>query len=107
MKTQEWRALLRQLRKAFPVATPVIVRKRVKFDCAGTYFDGYRYHVTIRKKQTDTELVDSILHEWGHVLAIEDAYQHDGPWAVKYGKVYQEWCDGFKGKVTNDSASID
>jgi hypothetical protein len=96
MTTSEWRLLLKNLRRRFPVESPVTVRKRQKVDCAVTIFDGKEYRITISSDQPDIGLIDSILHEWAHVRAIEEAYQHNGRWADNYGEIYQSWCDGFK-----------
>jgi hypothetical protein len=65
-------------------------------DCARTHFDGRRFSITINKDQPDVGLVDSILHEYGHCLAIEEAYQHDGRWSIIFGQLYEDWVHHFE-----------
>jgi len=39
--------------------------------------------------------VDTLLHEWAHVLAIEEAYEHRGRWSAFHGEIYDAWARDF------------
>ena len=97
MKTSEWRALIRKLRKHFPVqGTVTVVRYPVNCDCGLTTFDGSNYRIRVNSKQPDAGLVDTLLHEWAHVRAIQQAYRHEGPWGVLYAEIYDAWTRNFE-----------
>jgi len=90
--TREWRRLLAFLRKNYPVSCSVIVsRHPIKKDCGNGYFNGRTFYVHIDSTQSESEQKHSLLHEWAHVRAIDDAYQHKGQWGVIYGDIYQTW----------------
>jgi hypothetical protein len=97
MKTREWRALIRNLRKHFPVSGTVTVRRRpIKRNCGLTTFDGCDYSIRINSNQPRTGQIDTLLHEWAHVLAIEQAYRHEGPWGVLFAEIYSDWTKNFE-----------
>jgi len=97
MKTREWRALIRKLRERFPVQGQVTVRRYpTKKDCGLTTFDGSNYRVRVNSDQPDGGQVDTLLHEWAHVRAIEQAYRHEGPWGVLYAEIYDAWTKDFE-----------
>lgn len=97
MKTCCWRTLIRNLRKHFPVEGKVtIIRRRVKCDCGLTTFNGSSYRIRINSDQPDAGLVDTLLHEWAHVRAIEQAYRHEGPWGLLYAEIYDAWTRDFE-----------
>ena len=96
MKTREWRALIRKLRKRFSVqGTITVLRRKVKCDCGLTTFNGCDYRVRINSDQSDQGQIDTLLHEWAHVCAIEEAYGHRGRWATLHGEIYHAWTKGF------------
>ena len=101
MDTQAWRALIRQLRKNFPVTVPVkVVRRRTTTGSIGlTTFDGREYRIRVKSNQESDSQIDTLLHEWAHVCAIEEAYNHQGRWAGLYGDIYQAWENGFPVKT--------
>ena len=60
MKTSEWRSLIRNLRKHFPVqGTVTVCRRPVKRDCGLTTFDGSNYRVRVNSKQSDQGQIDT------------------------------------------------
>ncbi len=66
--TSKWRSLIRDLRKRFPVESPVrVIRMSVKGDPGLTTFNGRSYRVRIQSNQDWGGQVDAILHEWAHV----------------------------------------
>jgi hypothetical protein len=95
MTTVAFRRLLAYLRKAFPVGCGVNVRRCVRKESASTTFDGRQYRIRINRLQDHRGQVDSLLHEWAHVRAIEQAYQHDGTWGQIFAKIYESWAQDF------------
>ena len=94
--TSKWRSLIRNLRKRFPVESPVrVIRLNVKGDPGLTTFNGSSYRVRIQSNQDWGGQVDAILHEWAHVCAIEEAYNHRGRWATLFGEIYDAWTKDF------------
>ena len=93
MKTKEWRALIRHLREHFPVEQPVTVTRRKNLKgCHGlTTFDGTRFHIRVQSSQERSGQIDTILHEWAHVCAIEEAYTHKSRWSTLFGEIYESW----------------
>ena len=96
MTTQEWRALVRKLRKRFPVDSPVVVRRcRRKRNLGMTTYDGLAFRVYIDNSQSATGQIDCLIHEWAHVCAIELAFTHDGHWGAYYSAIYNSWLRDF------------
>ena len=98
-QTQKWRALIRDLRKHFPVAQEVTIRRRVvsgkKTPSGLTIFNGRSYWVRVKANQDWQGQVDALLHEWAHVRCIEEAYNHGAHWATTYGEIYNVWTRDF------------
>jgi hypothetical protein len=95
MTTTKWRSLLKYLRTAFPVGCQVEVRRCNRKECAVTIFDGRTYRIRINASQDTRGQQDSILHEWAHVCAIEQAYRHEGPWGQIFASIYESWSKEF------------
>ena len=97
--TQKWRALIRNLRKHFPVEEEVTVRRRrlggKNTPLGLTTFNGRSYWVRINSNQDWAGQVDALLHEWSHVRCVEAAYQHGPTWSTSYGEIYSLWCKDF------------
>jgi hypothetical protein len=90
--TREWRRLLAFLRETYPISRPVVVSRRpIKKEFGNGHFNGRVFKVYIDITQSEDEQKHSLLHEWAHVRAIDDAYQHKGQWGVIYGDIYQTW----------------
>ena len=100
METQKFRAVIRCLRKHFPVTQRVkIVRRCItKGDTGLTTFDGNEYRIRIKSNQDSGGQLDTLLHEWAHVCAIEEAYEHRGRWATLFGEIYDAWTRDFAAK---------
>lgn len=58
-------------------------------------FDGRNYKIVVNSNLEWTAQVDAILHEWAHVLAVEEAYKHNNSWGSAYTKIYRAWEEGF------------
>jgi len=96
MHLKEWRKLLRSLRKNFPVDGWVNVRRvRMARDCGVTRLNGVDYCIRINSRQPYQGQVDTLLHEWAHVVAIDRAFQHDRMWGELYSEIYESWRKDF------------
>lgn len=97
--TQAFRAIVRNLRKHFPVEQPVlVVRRRIlceKTDAGLTTFNGRCYRIRVKANQEWQGQADTILHEWAHVCAIEEAYKHKGRWGPIFGEIQEAWTHDF------------
>ena len=97
METKKFRALVKQLRVSFPVSVPVRVRRsQAKKNCGNTTFDGGCYRIRIQSNQSTVSQIDTLLHEWAHVCAMEAAYRHEASWALLFGQIYNAWTKDFK-----------
>ena len=56
--------------------------------CGKTEFNGRDYLIFVDSVQDDRGQVDSLIHEYAHVLAIEAAYGHGDSFGVAYAKAY-------------------
>lgn len=95
---KKWRLLLWYLRKRFPVQQPTRTMRRKlgkKADLGLTTFNGHSYRVRVHDCQDYSGQIDTLLHEWAHVLAIEEAYQHKGRWAEIYGELVETYYNDF------------
>jgi hypothetical protein len=84
-----WRWLIRQLHIHFPVECEVtVVRRSLKTSCGMTTYCGRRYQITVNSDQEWQGQVDTLLHEWAHVVTIEKSYSHGSGWAGNYAEIY-------------------
>ena len=96
MTTSRWRTLIRSLREHFPVTGKVTVSRRpVQCDCGLTTFNGRGWRIRINANLSDVAQIDALLHEWAHVFAINEAYEHRGRWATVHGEIYDAWTRDF------------
>jgi len=96
MNTQEWRALVLFLRRNWTISCPVIVKRwKMKRLCGRTKFDGQEYHISISTLQDAGGQKDTLLHEWAHAYAIDQAYNHDIRWGAIYSEIYSAWEKNF------------
>jgi hypothetical protein len=99
LKTKVWRKRLRVLRRRFPVAGKVkVIRRPCKRESGATVTDGCgNYTIRISSDQDWQSQIDALLHEWAHMLAIEEAYSHRPPgrWGEIYAEIYSATEDEF------------
>ena len=89
MSTYEWRALVRKLRKHFPLSLEIIARRRrMKRACGVTTFNGYNFRIYIDSGMCREGQVDALIHEWAHARAIDQAYSHCDAWGMNYVELY-------------------
>ncbi len=94
-------AALRDLRKKVPTAFPVQVRRKdipASECCFGTCtFDGNIFKITIDKSISNDMAVETLIHEWAHVIAW--THEHDtvddhGPeWGLAYSRVFRAFFE--------------
>ena len=90
LNIKRWRTLTRNLREQFPMDCHVEVRRRpLKKECGNTIYDGRKYVIAVDSSQDWDGQVDTLVHEWAHVLAIESSYRHSDEWGVFYAKVFE------------------
>jgi hypothetical protein len=105
MTTHQWRKLTRWIRKVFPVASRVILKRRkIKKNCAVRTvhsIPSYPYAIFrlyINSNATVIEQTDALLHEWAHILSEEETHSHAGNWGILHGKIIEEWGNIFGSK---------
>jgi hypothetical protein len=88
-----WRDTLRWLRKNYPVDAHVTVRRvRLVKNHGSTKYDGCgNYTVYISSNQDASQQIHTLLHEFAHVRAISEAYDHHGRWSEIYGDIYDSF----------------
>lgn len=89
-----WKRTVEWLRLRFPSTVPVKVRRiplrhySVDGDCC---FTGKDYRIRIEKNQPFSAQMDSLFHEWAHVLswlAMPGESDHSGSWGLAYAAIY-------------------
>lgn len=94
---KDWVALIRKLKRAFPLEGTVrVIRRPYKRDCGYTTFDGELFTIRVDSRMSYQTQVDTLLHEWAHARAIQEAYCHRGRWGEIHGEIYQSWCEDFQ-----------
>ena len=53
--------------------------------------EGRRFLVRIDSRLTWIEGLDTLLHEWAHVLSWHNEPHHSDEWALAYGRIYRAW----------------
>jgi hypothetical protein len=90
-----WKGLLKMLRKTFPISCKVVVRRVPKTwqNAHGTtnFVNNSKFYVYINNNYSADSQIDTLLHEWAHVKAIDEAMQHKGKWGELHGEIYQAW----------------
>lgn len=95
----EFHAFVRYLKKNLPHprGRPVTVRTRPMAWHYGTCnIDYYRCNITINSRQEHNFAIESLCHEWAHMLDVrsykEDRREeHRQSWGKHYAKVYQHY----------------
>lgn len=99
LETKEFRKILRKLRINFPTGRNVIVRRRPMTKLDGKVeSSGNEFFLTINSTQSRTVQLDSLVHEWAHIIVIErmEDWTHSQLWGVKYAEIYTCWENGFQ-----------
>ena len=89
MSVKEWRAFVKKVKMAMPIDTPVYVRRYPAKKLNGiTHFDGRCFRIRVDSKGDRASQCDTLLHEYTHVVAINDAHEHKGNWGELYAALY-------------------
>lgn len=107
---EQWRKIVRTMRSMFPLDFPVSVMWSPKAPswagkdwAAGTFVEHsrrgrvLRARVWINSRQQRNSAVDSLHHEWAHLMCEEEApnksaaFLHDDRFWTNMGKVYRTW----------------
>lgn len=103
-----WAKIVRRVRDSFPLSFPVrITRSCVAPDNTTTdsggvwcwYEDGKpkRAHIWIHSAQQRAMAIDSLLHEWSHLMREEvdphpeGLMPHDDAFWITFGQLYRAW----------------
>jgi len=94
--TPRLRQVLRWLRRSYPVETPVVVRLRARQpDAHGECHLGDGRALIRITCDSEQVMVESLLHEWCHVLRSECPLRwkgdHDGIYWAIFGHVSERW----------------
>lgn len=96
MNQSEWRKLLKNLRKHFPVnGTVIVVRRILKKNFGITITNGIDFRIYIDKSQSQEVQRETLLHEWAHIKTIETSLEHCGDWGIWYANIYNNWLHNF------------
>jgi hypothetical protein len=77
------------LRSHSTIDARVIVRRRpIKKLNGQVTFDGEDYYITVSSLIDSQAQAETLMHEWAHVLAIEEGYNHGETWGAMYSRVY-------------------
>ncbi len=103
-KEQKWQATLRWLRRNFPTQGPIKVQSSIQIkDCGETAYSPHfkSFKIRVRKGQSLTSKIDTLLHEWAHALTwfgfeseIEDHSSEHGMAQSKLYRTFLEWDYG-------------
>lgn len=101
---QKWLRTLAWLRRVFPARFPVAVRSQEmkKNNGETEEFSGPRFIIRINRRTSHTIRIDTILHEWAHLLTWYGAghyEKHPDEFGLQWGKIYNafdKWDYGRK-----------
>lgn len=98
MTVKRWRALIRKMRERFPAEATIHVRRRPLKDDDGyvTFRLGVAYCITINSQINWNAQIDTLIHEWAHVLAVELACNHGAQWGITYAEIYRAYDNNFQ-----------
>jgi hypothetical protein len=108
---QKWRKLLAWLRRNFPADYAVTVRTTpLKKHHGYTEYNG-KFQVKINRKQCLALRVETLIHEWAHVLTWFGAEthldDHNSEWGLAYARIYRTFLEWNYGKGVRDEPSTD
>lgn len=110
--SQKWRRLLPWLRQEFPPRCKVRVRcRRIKREkdhgWTNLYGNPKRFEVIIQSNRQLALRVDTIIHEWAHVITWSgnDTDDHGEEWGLAYARIYREFIKWDYGRPPQGSDS--
>ena len=96
---QKWRKLTGRLRREFPCRRRIEVRRVSGKNLRGLHgeclYQNGRFLIRINKNQSFALAVDSLLHEWAHVLTFHgnDTDDHGEEWGLAYARLYRAYLE--------------
>lgn len=63
-------------------------------DCGTLAYDGRGYRIHVKVKDPLNSQVDTLLHEWAHVVSIERTYNHGEDWGKAYAEIFRAFDEG-------------
>ena len=89
MLTGKAKVMFEKLQRELPVDLPVVVRVRAMPGHHGTAekLEGY-YRITVEISKCGECRLDTLVHEWAHLMTRWDAAEHGPSWGVNYAKAY-------------------
>lgn len=103
---QKWRKTIAWLRRNFPSRYPVVVRSVPLKIHGDTDYEKNKFLVRINSKKSHSARIDTILHEWAHVLTWFGAghYEdHPDEWGLCWGKIYRTFVEWNYGRNVSDT----
>lgn len=110
-KEQKWLWTIRWLRRNFPPTLPTYVKSAQMEDCGDTIFseDAEDFRIRVRSNHSLNLKVDTLLHEWAHVLtwfgAEFETEEHSAEWGVMYAKLYRTFIEWDFGRAEKKRAN--
>jgi len=94
-QAQKWLRTINWLRREWPARYPVKVRSMPLKGLSGdSSFRARQFRIRINRKKSYSERIDTILHEWAHVLTwfgAGRAEDHSDEWGLWYAKLCRAW----------------
>jgi hypothetical protein len=98
---QKWLRTIAWLRRNFPSHYNTTIRSVPTGKCHGyTEYDKCCFRIKIERRQSFYLRIDTLIHEWAHVLTwfgAETHEDHSSEWGLAYAKIYRtfvEWNYG-------------
>jgi hypothetical protein len=103
--TQKWLRTIAWLRRNFPPVSAAYIKSvPMKKHHGYTELEVGYFQIKINCKQSFSLRIDTLIHEWAHVLTwfgAETHEDHSTEWGLAYAKIYRtfvEWDFGRKAK---------
>jgi len=114
--SKKWLRTIFWLRRNFPPAEPTFIRSicmKGQNLCGETELLRSYFYIRVNKAHTYRLKIDTLLHEWAHVLtwfgAEAETEDHGAEWGIMYAKLYRtflEWDYGVSDRPENGKASV-
>jgi hypothetical protein len=111
---QRWRKTLLWLHRNFPSEHGKVVLKThplKKVHGFTTFSDNIKsFYVHINRDKSLSLRLDTVIHEWAHVLTWFGAGQdddHSAEWGIAYARIYRAWVDWNYGRPGPPEEDVD
>jgi len=101
---QKWLRIIAWLRRNFPASSPVYVQSIPMKGMHGcTTSEAEYFQISIHRNQSIALRIETLIHEWAHVLSWFGAEthldDHSAEWGLAYARIYRtfvEWNYGME-----------